>query len=347
LRFGSNFLFEEILGSVTNSVIMNNTATVSGGGLYLEDGVSFSIVNCNFSGNIAANGGAIATLSEVSITNSSIFNNFASLSGGGMWLDGATYVVNVSNTKITQNRAANVGGGVSLLGGQIFMQGVTISQNWAGNYGGGVFATVDAEFVTNATSVIQSSTITLNNATLGGGIFLNIGSLVNIVNCMLSNNTALTDGGGIYCNGSTSEMNGTVVSYNSALNGTDTDVYCDSNCQSKFCFKCSCSACSDCGSGSGCSLSNSAGDSQCFCYSAPACDAGEHTVCAANNGTSSCSCDDGWKGDMCAVKTLTQLQIILIAIGGAAFLLIVVVIIVVIARKRSKRADYEPIKTST
>jgi len=324
---------------------MNNTATGSGGGLYLEDGVAFSIVNCNFSGNSAVNGGAIATLSEISITGSTISNNFANFSGGGMYLDGATYIVNVSNSVITQNRAANVGGGVSLLGGQIFMQGVTISHNSAVNFGGGVFATVDADFVSNATSLIQSSNITLNTATLGGGIFLNLGSLLNIVSCTLSNNTAAVDGGGIYCNGSTSEMNGTVVSYNTALNGTDKDVYCDSNCQSKFCFKCSCSECSDCSASSGCSPSNQ--NSQCFCYSAPVCDSGEHTLCDVSNGTSSCSCDDGWKGEMCAVKTLTQLQIILIAVGGAAFLLLVVVVIIVIARRRSKRADYEPIKTTS
>jgi len=153
---------------------------------------------------------------------------------------------------------------------------------------------------------------------------------------------ATGEGGGIYCNGSTSQMNGTLVQSNNA-NGTDADVFCDSNCQSKFCSACSCTSCSDCSNSSGCALS-SGGDSQCMCYSAPVCANTEHTMCSVSNNTSTCSCEDGWKGDMCDSKTLTQLQIILIAVGGAAFLLIIVIIIVVIARRNSKKVEYTAIK---
>jgi hypothetical protein len=77
------------IAHVRNCVITDNQAAGFGGGLYWESNSGdIWIVNCIFANNQAANGGGFAASSTPhfpDVTNSTFFNNSATVSGGGVW----------------------------------------------------------------------------------------------------------------------------------------------------------------------------------------------------------------------------------------------------------------------
>lgn len=127
--------------TVTNSIIRNNTASDSGGGIRSIGG-ALTISNTTISGNAANTGGGISLLgSTVDISSTTIVDNSATSLGGGLFSNQAT--VTVSNSTISGNQA-NIGGGIQNGGPMVDNEGTltvlasTVSSNVATAWGGGI-----------------------------------------------------------------------------------------------------------------------------------------------------------------------------------------------------------------
>src|SRR5581483_9568259 len=223
----------------------NTAATGEGGAIYSNE--SLTLKNCTLSGNKAAlSGGAVivqaygSSTTTVNILNCVISGNSAVLDGGGLSIDANKSVV-ISGCTVTGNTAARHNGGIyagikSTGAGSTISTGITISKdliagNTAVSYGGGIYLhsynlAVTAKGVPLSKITISSSTITGNSVTgsgardTGGGIYCSAGNFVFSKN-IISNNTAVSGGGGIEASSATSlTITGGSIDGNSVSNGT-------------------------------------------------------------------------------------------------------------------------------
>ncbi len=213
----------EIFGSVFRGNTTGGTNLTAGGAIR-ADGSTFSITNSLFENNQAMNngiGGAIVTVdsfgaSTTTITASIIRNNSTPGDGGGLYGVGANIIIR--DSLISENTANN-GGGIYQAGsnvGGIRVERSTVRDNEASFIGGG-FASVSA----SAIPQIINSTFTGNTATtLGSGIGLNSGGLVDVQYSTIAENTSPGAGntGGISAFGGEMTIGGTIIA-----NNTDRD----------------------------------------------------------------------------------------------------------------------------
>ncbi len=158
--------------TINNTVINNNFAESGGGAIYNGQGDSNSTLHLKAStvtGNSTdASGGGINNSSgHIKISNSTINQNSALYSGGGIDSDGTIKIV---NSTISSNRADS-GGGFNtggFDGGNATIINSTISGNTATTEGGGI--SLSSQYGTNN---IVNSTVTGNSAAIGAGIQTN------------------------------------------------------------------------------------------------------------------------------------------------------------------------------
>ncbi|GAB4377245.1 MAG: hypothetical protein Kow00121_26120 [Elainellaceae cyanobacterium] len=98
--------------TIKDSTIANNTSPVQGGGLWVNNNTaSVNIVNATVSGNRAlqdAGGGMFLNVWDgrpVTITNTTIANNFAGRDAGAIWTGGRNKNVKLTNTVLAKNSA--------------------------------------------------------------------------------------------------------------------------------------------------------------------------------------------------------------------------------------------------
>ena len=115
--------------TITNSMLLNNSAYSRGGGIYnfgtlkainctfsgnsanygggiYNSGGKMAIANCTFSGNSALQGGGIYTsYGKLTITNCTLSVNSAFFSGGGIYIFGSSTATTLNNTTIAGNMA--------------------------------------------------------------------------------------------------------------------------------------------------------------------------------------------------------------------------------------------------
>ncbi len=148
--------------SVTDSAIISNTTTSSGGGVYISNGT-------------------------LNVTDSTIAGNTANVSGGGIFIFNST--VTLTKSTVSGNTAtSSSGGGINNSGGTLNVYNTTISGNTAtSGSGGGINNT--------GTATITNSTITANNAAVIGGGIRNVGAAatVTITNSIVANQTSGPD----------------------------------------------------------------------------------------------------------------------------------------------------------
>jgi len=138
-------------------------------------------------GDVHEYGGSIFSLGDVTVTNSTISENFAEGGGGGIW--SSANVTMISST-ISGNSQSGDGGGVSARGA-VIVTSSTISGNSA-NHGGGIHA--------RGAVTVTSSTISGNSSDDdGAGIYGN--GEVKVTSSTISENLTSYDGGGIYAGG--------------------------------------------------------------------------------------------------------------------------------------------------
>src|SRR5204863_4707092 len=128
---------------VANCVISGNAAQQSGGGVICSgangSGTSATIKHSTFSGNSAANGGAIAILGaltaigqpcRMTVADTTVTGNSATSDGGGIWNSGA---LSITTSTVSANESSN-GGGVHNTGSGTIVNS-TISGNSASGDG--------------------------------------------------------------------------------------------------------------------------------------------------------------------------------------------------------------------
>jgi CSLREA domain-containing protein len=195
---------------ITDSAITNNTTGSDGGGLFIVNSVTATVTRTTIAGNSAGRGAGVFVLGfdnsdnrgVLALSHSTIENNTASSTGGGMHADTA-FSVDIVDSVIAGNTASS---------------------------GGGIHATnFSSQGTPFAHLAVVRSTIALNSATgSAGGAGLSIGPplglrgpepRVRIVNSTISGNQATAAGGGAFAineDGTVSLTNVTMTQNSSA-----------------------------------------------------------------------------------------------------------------------------------
>ena len=229
--------------TMTGGTITGNKAATDGGGVYVDLGI-FTMEGGTISGNTAQSGdggGVLVNNGTFTMNNGTISDNTAqsgdgggayfygdntfemnggtisgntATNGGGMYIRGINdFTFDANGCTFTDNDAAEYGGGVYITAwGTVTMTDCTISGNTA-KYGGGVYVTGS-----DCTFTLEGSTVLGNTATSnGGGVYID-GTTFIMNDGTITGNTA-TNGGGVYMSGGKSTMNGGTISGNMAWNG--------------------------------------------------------------------------------------------------------------------------------
>ena len=225
--------------TITNCTISNNKAssTTTGGGIY----ASYSspiITNCTIRDNNGSLGGGVyAEYSNLRISDSTINNNQAN-GGGGIYLEHSPNA-EISNSIISGNSGSNSGGGITYSFSSSTMHDCIIENNYAGlDCAGGIYCYTSSPMITKC--IIRNNTVRGG----GGGGLASTGSQLwplpspTLINCNIVNNTAAYwgyfeqtgIGGGIYINHSKLTIMNCTISGNfciqegGGINGTPTII---------------------------------------------------------------------------------------------------------------------------
>jgi RHS repeat-associated protein len=143
----------------------------------------------NITAGLADNGGGILNDGSLTVSNSTLSGNSASLNGGAIATDADLDTLTVSNSTLSGNAAGSNGGAISTFFttftlGSATVINSTLSGNSAGAAGGGVYSDIAHLFLTN-------DTIAGNTAATGGGLLSgNINDTLR--NTIIAGNTAPT-----------------------------------------------------------------------------------------------------------------------------------------------------------
>ena len=211
-----------------------------GGGLHASGTATVTISGGEFIDNQAAqNGGGLWIGSEASL-----FLRAAALvegneatgaiegnGGGGVYLDGGAMYVNSANIQTNFASGAEAsGGGIFVNGGIARLNNSTVDANATRRSGGGIYVS-EGFLLLNSTDVTANDVGTTYTSTTGygGGIYVDGTTNVVVNDGNVANNTALTEGGGIWA-GADSQLflrNTANISFNrlSSANSSGGGIY--------------------------------------------------------------------------------------------------------------------------
>jgi fibronectin-binding autotransporter adhesin len=203
--------------TITGGEVSENQASISGGGIA---GIGIiTVTGTLVRANTAPNGAGFSTSGTLSVNSATIRNNVASEWGGGFQARGTVAIadslvaenqstwgagisnqmatINVQRTTFSGNSALSVGGAIESLDGDVVIESSTFSGNSAGALGGAIYVVT---FNQPSTMTIRNSTISGNTSNgAGGGIAVEVpGSQVWLIASTITNNSALTVGGGLF-----------------------------------------------------------------------------------------------------------------------------------------------------
>ena len=227
---GSGGTFNMYGGDITG-----NSANF-GGGVYVERNGTFNMYDGTITGNNADIGGGVyvETSGKFIMKNTaSVKNNtigYGSTGGAGVYVNGGTFEM-YDTASVTNNTVNNIngssGGGVYVNGGTFEMHNsASVTGNKATNgtlNGGGVYVNGSGTFAMN-----NSASVSGNTANQGGGVYVESGTF-NMNDGKISGNKAKNDkaskdtnGGGVFVNKSgTFNMNDGAISDNKATNSDE------------------------------------------------------------------------------------------------------------------------------
>ena len=218
--------------TVSDSVISNSVAgatSAHGGAILVTSGaISLTVQNSTITGNSSSNqsGGAISiaggvnsvnnSSARVRIDNSIITDNSANTKGGGIYVGTGADNVEIIDSEITSNEAAN-GGGVYVdsSGADVEFSGASIEDNEASGAGGGLYLN------SSSTAEIEKSAFKDNSSGSNGGGIYSTGALT-LQNSTFSANAASASqgsGGGLYIGGGTATIQHVTVAGSTAASG--------------------------------------------------------------------------------------------------------------------------------
>lgn len=234
---------------LTEVELADNAAFIQGGAILMLSEGSGLLDRVTIQGNSAHGtggnngwGGAVAVFgtNELTIRDSAIRNNTATVVGGGIYM-GNTTVVDIRNTEVTGNEAETASAGGLFMGGAstLTVTGSLFAGN-RGSQGGGLqlagtgSTTIDRTIVRDNTSVTggggitSGATLVITNSTLsgnvtgeagmGGGLWSALAGTTTMRNLTVSGNRAGM-GGGIGFTGAAVVENVTVVGNEATLFG--------------------------------------------------------------------------------------------------------------------------------
>ncbi len=237
--------------TINSGNITGNTAAQQGGGVWNGTGILF-LTNLTFDENTAEGdaatdgGGALynnaGTVNSSSCTYTNNRANGTSGSGGAIFSTAGNVTITddstVANSIISGNSANRAGGGIELISGGVIVSGTIITDNDVngtagtpnpGN-GGGIHTSGNAVVVATDMEITENSA-----ASQGGGIWMGPGVL-SLTGVIVENNIAagslMTDGGGgIFNSASSVEIHDSFITGNKATgaNGSGGGLYTVSN----------------------------------------------------------------------------------------------------------------------
>jgi predicted outer membrane repeat protein len=162
-----------------NTKFLNNSASVSGGGMYLSHTNSATFLNSTFSGNSAHQ------------------------DGGSLYADSQN-TVQINGTIFNANHAGRYGGALSYFSGNsiFFNNGTVFSDNYAGSDGGVMYAAFGSSvFLFDKVSLLNNSCVTTDSK--GGAVSLHEGSMLSLLGeTSFIGNSVGDYGGAIYSSAS-------------------------------------------------------------------------------------------------------------------------------------------------
>ncbi len=155
---------------LNNVIISNSLASVSGGAIANVANTVLNVVNSQFIGNLAANGGAIATRSTIMVISSSFTNNNASGGEGGaiQSLDARLDVIG----SYFNNNGARYGGAIFKGSSLVVIVESNFNDNTAADDGGAIYFRPDMGI-----AFIDDSNFRGNRAVRDGGAIYNFAEL--------------------------------------------------------------------------------------------------------------------------------------------------------------------------
>ncbi|AGC78154.1 putative secreted protein (Por secretion system target) [Nonlabens dokdonensis] len=229
--------------SLTNTTLDNNVtgpmgsaAPGNGGGLHITGPQDITISDGSANGNIAANeggglwnGSGLMNLSGTLTVNNNTASGEASMGatnpgeagGGGIYNEGGAVVI-TGNVAVNNNNATgstSTGGGILVAGGSLDATGTTITGNGANRAGGGIEANSGAPVtLTNVSLDGNTAGVTTGAGAPGngGGLHISGSSVVNVISGTVSNNIAMSEGGGLWNGTGTMTVDGVAMDGNTA-----------------------------------------------------------------------------------------------------------------------------------
>lgn len=126
------------------SLVGGNAGTDDGGAIRSQATGGLTLVRTELLNNSAASGGAIAASSgDVAVAGSTIANNTASGSGGGIALTGTAASISMVDSTLSSNTATLSGGGIYSENSDVIVANSTITLNTSGTIGGGIGVQAD------------------------------------------------------------------------------------------------------------------------------------------------------------------------------------------------------------
>jgi CSLREA domain-containing protein len=273
--YGSG-IFNGNSGTVTlmNSTVSSNLSSIFGGGIYNDNGTTLILTSSTVSGNIANQGGGILNWGTTTLTNSTVSANKASSFGGGLYNGGT---LTLTNSTVTGNCSTATGSNCSTVTGNnstgggiyndpggtalVYLKDTLIANNTAGGTGpdlNGTFNSQDYNFIGNTSGATFTGTIAHNitgaNPLLGplqnnGGPTLTHALLPGSPAIDAGNSALTTDQ-----RGQPRPLDDPIVANAAGGNSSDIGAYESDNVQVTSLADTDDGACTDVGTGNGCTL---------------------------------------------------------------------------------------------
>lgn len=189
-------------------LLNNNTASSpgNGGGLHITGPGNSIIMGCTVTGNLAAseggglwNGTGIMEVESTTINNNSVIGNGADQGGGGLFNAGGMLIVEgCAIMGNTTSGTSTSGGGILNDKGVLTVMNTEITDNSSIRAGGGIEDNSVAGVILTLSNVELLSNSTGASPGNGGGLHITGPGDSNITECIVSNNTAAAEGGGLW-----------------------------------------------------------------------------------------------------------------------------------------------------
>ncbi len=175
---------------------------VDEGGNVLHAGSALHLERVTVSGGVAAEGaGVLVATGSVTLVDTDIMDNDASLTGGGLWVAGGV-ICAVTRGSLSGNNSDVRGGGVSLqTSASCSISDTEIGDNSSGTGGG-------AHVEDSGSLLVAGGSWMGNTAAIGGALAADGSAVVSATDVLFQDNTATTRGGAIYTFYSSLDLSG-------------------------------------------------------------------------------------------------------------------------------------------